>query len=56
MRGATFPSEMGFLTGVDGLSQLSVRTCGRRQRWCGSFPRANKARKAFAKLKNESAG
>lgn len=29
---------MGFLTGVDGLSQISARTCGRRQRWCGSFP------------------
>ena len=35
---ATFPSEISFLTGVDGLSQLCVRTCGRRQRWCGSFP------------------
>ena len=29
---------MGFLTGVDGLSQISARTCGRCQRWCGSFP------------------
>lgn len=29
---------MGFLTRVDGLSQISARTCGRRQRWCGSFP------------------
>ena len=29
---------MSFLTRVDGLSQISARTCGRRQRWCGSFP------------------